>query len=71
MGFGMETRHRSVVKAVIWNAMGLAVMALVGRIATGSAAMGGMLAVVNTGIGLTMYVIYERIWAGISWGRNG
>ena len=55
----------------MWNAMGLAVMALVGRIATGSAAMGGVLAVVNTGIGLTMYVIYERIWAGISWGRNG
>ena len=51
--------------------MGLAVMTLVGLIATGSAALGGALAVVNTAIGLTMYVAYERIWAGISWGRNG
>lgn len=67
----METRRRSVVKAIIWNAMGLAVMTLVGLIATGSAAVGGALAVVNTAIGLTLYVIYERIWAGISWGRHG
>ncbi|NVO55481.1 DUF2061 domain-containing protein [Rhodobacteraceae bacterium B1Z28] len=67
----METRRRSVVKAVVWNAMGLAVMTLVGLIATGSAAVGGALALINTAIGLTLYVIYERVWAGISWGRNG
>ncbi|WP_170442947.1 DUF2061 domain-containing protein [Ruegeria arenilitoris] len=67
----METRRRSVVKAIIWIAMGLAVMTVVGLIATGSAAIGGALAVVNTAIGLTLYVIYERIWAGISWGRHG
>ena len=71
MGFGMETRQRSVVKAIVWNAMGLAVMTLVGLVATGSPAVGGALAVVNTAIGLTLYVIYERIWAGISWGRHG
>lgn len=51
--------------------MGLAVMTLVGLIATGSVAVGGAVAMVNTAIGLTMYVIYERIWAGIAWGRNG
>ncbi|RBW57878.1 DUF2061 domain-containing protein [Ruegeria sp. A3M17] len=66
----METRRRSVVKAVVWNAMGLVMMTLVGLIATGSAAVGGTLAIVNTGIGLTMYVIYERVSAGITWGRN-
>lgn len=71
MGTGMETRRRSVVKAVVWNLMGLVMMTLVGLIATGSAAVGGGLALVNTAIGLTLYVIYERVWAGISWGRNG
>lgn len=50
--------------------MGLLVMTLVGLVATGSAAVGGTLAIVNTAIGLTMYVIYERVWAKISWGRN-
>ncbi|WP_171240670.1 DUF2061 domain-containing protein [Ruegeria sp. HKCCA5491] len=66
----METRRRSVVKAVLWNAMGLIVMTLVGLVATGSAAIGGTLAIVNTAIGLALYVIYERVWAGITWGRN-
>ena len=66
----MDTRRRSVVKAIVWNVMGLAVMTVVGLIATGSAAIGGTLAVVNTAIGLTMYVVYERVWAGIRWGRN-
>ncbi len=59
------------MNALVWNAMGLAMMTLVGLIATGSAALGGMVALVNTAIGLMMYVIYERVWAGISWGRNG
>ncbi|WP_209016406.1 DUF2061 domain-containing protein [Roseibium sp. RKSG952] len=59
------------MKAVVWNLMGLVMMTLVGLIATGSAAVGGGLALVNTAIGLTLYVIYERVWAGISWGRNG
>ncbi|NOD63114.1 MULTISPECIES: DUF2061 domain-containing protein [unclassified Ruegeria] len=67
----METRRRSVVKAIVWNVMGLVTMTVVGLIATGSATVGGVVALVNTAIGLTMYVIYERVWAGISWGRNG
>ena len=66
----METRQRSVVKAVIWNILGLVTMTLVGLVATGSAAIGGTLAVVNTVIGFTLYVLYERVWAGIRWGRN-
>ena len=51
--------------------MGLLVMTLVGLVATGSASVGGALAAVNTAIGLTLYLIYERIWSGISWGRHG
>ncbi|TCL10175.1 putative membrane protein DUF2061 [Shimia isoporae] len=65
----METRRRSVLKAVIWNAIGLATMALVGLVATGSMALGGKMAVVNAALGLSMYVVYERIWAGVRWGR--
>lgn len=66
----METRRRSLVKAVIWNLIGLATMAIVGLVATGSAAVGGTMALVNTALGLVCYVIYERIWAGIRWGRH-
>jgi len=66
----METRSRSFVKALIWSAMGLAIMALVGAVATGSVAVGGAMALINTGIGLVMYVLYERVWASIRWGRH-
>ncbi|MDX2485769.1 DUF2061 domain-containing protein [Antarcticimicrobium sediminis] len=66
----METRKRSLVKAVIWNLIGLTVMAVVGLIATGSVALGGTMALINTGVGLVMYVGYERLWANIGWGRH-
>jgi uncharacterized membrane protein len=66
----METRKRSVLKAVIWSVIGLVTMALVGAIATESFAVGGALALVNTVIGLVMYLLYERIWANIRWGRH-
>lgn len=65
----METRRRTLVKAVLWNLLGLCVMALVGLLLTGSALVGGAMAVINTAIGLITYVIYERIWAHIRWGR--
>lgn len=66
----METRLRSIVKAVIWNLIGLSVMAVVGLVVTGSLVAGGVMALINTGIGFTTYLIYERVWARIHWGRS-
>lgn len=66
----METRKRSIVKAAIWSLIGLAVMVIVGWLATGSVVVGGTVALINTGIGLVMYVLYERVWAAIRWGRH-
>lgn len=66
----METRKRSIVKAVIWNLIGFLSMTLVGLAATGSAKAGGMMALVNTGIGFGAYLLYERLWAQIGWGRR-
>ncbi|AZV77417.1 DUF2061 domain-containing protein [Parasedimentitalea marina] len=66
----METRTRSLVKAVIWNIIGLAAMTLVGFLATGSASLGGVIALINTVIGFTMYLLYERVWSRIRWGRR-
>ncbi len=65
----MERPRRTMVKAVIWNINGLFVMSLVGFVMTGSAGVGGLMAVVNTAIGLSLYVLYERIWSRIAWGR--
>lgn len=66
----MESRARSIVKAVIWNLIGLLMMCVVGFVATGSFAVGGAMALINAAIGLTLYVVYERIWAQVRWGRH-
>ena len=66
----MDTQARTLTKALIWNAIGFGMMSIVGFLATGSFAVGGVMALVNTGIGLSMYVVYERIWDRVAWGRN-
>ncbi len=66
----METRTRTLVKAVLWNLLGLTVMMLVGAVATGSFTVGGAMAVVNASLGFVCYFIYERVWANIAWGRS-
>ncbi|MDR9428918.1 MAG: DUF2061 domain-containing protein [Salibaculum sp.] len=65
----METPRRSLLKAVIWNMIGLLCMSLVGLAMTGSVALGGAMAVVNAAMGFGLYVLYERVWAHIRWGR--
>ena len=66
----MESRQRTMVKALVWNAIGLMMMSLVGLIMTGSTSVGVAMALINTAIGLSTYVVYERIWANIRWGRS-
>jgi uncharacterized membrane protein len=66
----MESGKRTVIKAVLWNVIGLIMMAIVGLAVTGSVVLGGTVALINTGIGLLSYVLYERLWTHITWGRN-
>lgn len=66
----MDSSQRTLVKAVVWNLLGLGSMVLVGFLATGSIALGSGIALANTGVGLVCYVFYERVWARITWGRN-
>lgn len=65
----MDTRIRTLVKAAMWTLLGLVSMSLSGLWATGSLAVGGKIALINTVIGLVCYVIYERVWSTIRWGR--
>ena len=66
----METRQRSFVKAGLWTVIGLVMMTLTGYLATGSVGTGGGLALANAAIGMACYLVYDRIWARISWGRH-
>lgn len=65
----MDTHRRTWVKAICWQLIGLADMTLVGVLMTGSLALGGSLALANAAVGLAAYVVYERFWGRVSWGR--
>ncbi|HSH43400.1 MAG TPA: DUF2061 domain-containing protein [Arenicellales bacterium] len=66
----METPTRTIAKAVSWQLLGLLSMTLIGYLFTGSVMAAGSLAVVTTVIGAVCYVLHERIWNRISWGRS-
>ncbi len=66
----METRARTLVKSLVWTLIGVVSMAVVGLIFTGSLALGGSMAVINALLGFLCYLIYERVWSGIRWGRR-
>jgi uncharacterized membrane protein len=66
----METRLRSAVKAVTWQALGLAVMTAIGTAVTGSPGAGGAIAVIGSAAGFVTYILHERAWARIRWGRR-
>lgn len=66
----MDTTHRTLVKSLTWQALGLVLMTLIGFIATGSWSSGGVIALTTSAISLVTYVLHERFWARIRWGRQ-
>ena len=66
----MDSRKRTILKAVLWSFLGLISMGIVGYLTTGSIRLGGGMAVANTLIGFTFYVCHERVWSRIIWGRH-
>lgn len=65
----MDSRKRTWIKAIGWQLMGLLSMTVVGFLFTGSLWDGGAIAGVNALVGLMFYILYERVWTRVSWGR--
>ena len=65
----MDSTKRTLIKAIIWQLTGIVSMGLVGVFMTGSVAQGMGLALANTAVGTLTYVIYERLWTRVKWGR--
>ena len=65
----MDTTLRTLVKAILWQLLGFAFMALTAWIFTGSMAEGGAIAVTATVLGFVSYFLYERLWSRVHWGR--
>jgi len=65
----METPKRTLAKAISWQLLGLFSMVVIGWLFTGSLTAAGTMAVVTTICGLVCYVLHERAWNRIAWGR--
>jgi uncharacterized membrane protein len=44
-------------------------MTTLGTIVTGSAGIGGALALASAALGTICYVVHEKLWARVPWGR--
>lgn len=66
----MDSNRRTVIKAVTYQLMGLAVMTALGTAFTGSPGMGGALALISAATGALGYVLHEKLWSLIRWGRR-
>ena len=66
----MDSRSRTLLKSTLWTLLGLVTMSLVGLVFTGSLVLGGGMAAINAVLGFLCYLVYERVWAGIRWGRH-
>lgn len=66
----METPKRTILKALTWQALGLVMMTLIGLAVTGSVQAGGFIAVISALTGLVFYILHERLWARVAWGRS-
>ena len=66
----MDSRIRSVAKALTWQLIGFFATALAGCLFTGSLRAGGELAGVSAVSSLAAYLLHERLWAAIGRGRG-
>ena len=66
----METTCRIIAKAASWQTVGLIAMTAITYLVTGSVSEGGLIAAVGCACGMAMYVLHERVWANIAWGRQ-
>lgn len=66
----MDHPKRTLAKTVSWQFSGFVSMMGIGYVATGSFAGAGGVAVTSTALGTISYILHERIWERVTWGRR-
>jgi uncharacterized membrane protein len=66
----MDTNTRTLAKAVTWNILGITVMTVVNYPYTGSFLSALGLAVSVSFLGFVSYLIHEKAWNAVRWGRK-
>lgn len=65
----MDTKTRTMAKALTWQILGLISMTLVGYLFTHSLAASGGIAFASALTGFVFYCFHERAWSRVRWGR--
>jgi len=75
----IETRRRTLVKTVTWRVIGIfwtwigayLILVFVPDRYRSAALVSTFIVVYHHSTRMVMYYAYERIWAGIAWGKSG
>jgi uncharacterized membrane protein len=65
----METRRRSIIKALSWRVFATVITGTVAYVLTGKASFAMEIGLIDTAIKLVVYFAHERIWQRIEYGR--
>lgn len=65
----METTLRTVIKAVSWQLLGIAVMSAIAYLHTGSISTALSMAGTTSALGFVSYFIHEKLWQRVNWGK--
>lgn len=65
----METTLRTVIKAVSWQVLGIAVMSAIAYLHTSSISTALSMAGTTSALGFVSYFIHEKLWQRVNWGK--
>lgn len=67
----MESKLRTIAKALTWQVLGLAMTGALAWFHTGSILTAFSFALTTAASGLAFFFVHERLWARVSWGISG
>ena len=67
---GNETTGRSLAKTLTWRITGSSSTFAIAYLITGSIGASSGIAVVQMAVNTVLYLIHERAWSRIGWGRR-
>lgn len=65
-----ETTSRSLVKTLTWRITGSSSTFAIAYLITGSLGASSGIAIVQMIVNTVLYLVHERAWSRISWGRR-
>ena len=66
----MERKRRTLIKGILYRILGTTLTFTVSYLITGSLPQASSITVVLFLLKFFIYLIYERIWIKIKWGKN-